>query len=99
MFGGRGGTVVGDFHEDGGGEPNLLTGRDNEAWTLHELHGLPLGVASNSLVKPLVGDCRAVRMSGRHKRELEERRGSSVKHLDVHGVDLPKLLDQCCMVV
>ena len=56
-------------------------------------------VASDSLMKPLVGDCGAVWMSGRHKRELEERRGSSVKHLDVHGVDLPKLLDQCCMVV
>ena len=38
-------------------------------------------------------------MSGRHKRELEERCRSSVEHLNVYRVDFLELLDQNCMVV
>ena len=91
--------VVGDFHEDGGGKPDVLAGRDDESWLLDEFHMLPLGVARDRLVKPLVHDCRAVRVSGWHEREFEEGCGTSVEHLNVLRIDLLELLDQCCVVV
>ena len=66
-FSGRGGAVVGDFDEDGGGESDGLACRNDETWLLNEFHRLPLGVARNGLEQPLVSDCSAVRMTSRHK--------------------------------
>ena len=98
-FGSRGGAVVGDFDENGGSEPDGLACRDDEAWLLNEFHGLPLGVAGNGLVQPLVSDCCAVRMTSRHERELEEGGGPPVKYLNVYRVDFLQLLDERCVVV
>ena len=62
-FGGGCGTVVRDFHENCGGKAHLLPSRDDKLRFLNKLNGLPSGVARNSLVKPLVHDCRAVGVS------------------------------------
>ena len=99
VFGGGGGAVIGHFDEDSRSETDSLTGGNDEAWFLHEFDRLPLRVAGDGLVQPLVGDRGAVRVSGRHKRELEERCRSSVEHLNVYRVDFLELLDQNCMVV
>ena len=98
-FSGGGGAVVGDFDENGGGESDGLACRDDETWLLNEFHRLPLGVAGNGLVQPLVSDCRAVQMTSRHEWELEEGGGPPVKHLNVYRVDFLQLLDEHCMVI
>ena len=56
-------------------------------------------MAQDSLEKPLVSDCGAVRVAGRHDRKLEERCRPSVKHLNVYGVDLLQLLCQNGVVI
>ena len=91
-FGDGGRAIVGDFDEDGGGEADIPTGLNNESWFLDEFHVLPLVVARDGFEKPLAGDWQAVRVAGRHNRELEERRRSSIKHLNIHVVDLLELL-------
>ena len=91
--------VVRDFHENCCGETDALAGRDNETWFLDEFHVLPLRMARNRLVEPLVRDRGAVRVSGRHKRELEKGRRPPIEHLNILRVDLLALLDQCCMVI
>ena len=80
VFGSGRSMVIGNFHEDSSGETDILTGGDNdsEAWFLHEFHGLPLGVASYCLLEPLISDCRAIQMAGRHQGKLEEQCHSSV---------------------
>jgi hypothetical protein len=77
-FGVGGGTVVGDLDEDCSGKADILTGGDDESWLLDEFRVCPLGVANDGLMEPLVGDRGAVRMAGRHERELEEGCCSSV---------------------
>ena len=94
-FGVGGGAIIGNLDEYCSGEANSLTGWDNEARLLDEFRVFPLGVAGNGLVEPLVGDWGAVRMAGWHKGEFEEGSRPPVQHLNVHGVDLLQLLDQC----
>ena len=91
--------IVGDFDENGGSEADSPTGLNDEAWLLDEFHVLPLGVARDGLEKPLVSDCGAIWVVGRHDRKLEERSLPSIKHLNVHSVDFLELLHQNGMVV
>ena len=91
--------IVGDFDENGCCEADRSTSLNDEAWLLDQFHVLPLGVARDGLEKPLTGDCRAVRVAGRHDRELEERSRPSIKHLNVHSVDFLELLRQNGVVV
>ena len=80
--------IVGDFDEYCSSKTDTLTGWDDEAQLLNEFRIFPLRVAGDGLIKPLVGDWRAVQMAGRHEREFEEGRCSSIQHLNVYGVDL-----------
>ena len=93
-FCGRGGTVVGDFDEDSSCKSDFLTGLSDELWLLNEFHVLPPRVARDSFEQPLTCDFRAVRVTSRHERKFEERCRSSVKHLNIHSVDLLELLRQ-----
>ena len=95
----RGGAIVSDFDKNCSCESDTLTGLDDKPWLLHEFHVLPLWVARYGLEQPLAGDCGAVRVVGRHKREFEERGHSSVEHLNVHCVDLLQLLCQNGVIV
>ena len=84
MFCGRCRAIVSDFDENCGSETNILTSRDDKVWLLDEFHGVPLGVASDGLVEPLAGDCRAIWVAGQHDREFKERCCSPVKHLNIY---------------
>ena len=97
-FSKRSTAIVGNLGEYGSGVADILTGRDNEAWSLDELHILPLRVARDGLVQPLRCDCRAVGMACGHQRELEEGGRPSVQNLNVYRVDFLELLDQDVMV-
>ena len=91
--------VVRDFRENCGGEAHLLPSRDDKPRFLNKLNGLPSGVVRNSLVKPLIRDCRTVGVLRRHQRAFEEGGCPPVEHLNVHGIDLLELLSQSGMVV
>jgi hypothetical protein len=56
-------------------------------------------VSRNGLEEPLVSDCGAVQVAGRHDRKLEERGRSPVKYLNVYGIDLLQLLRQDGVVI
>ena len=66
---------------------------------LNELHGLPLRVARDGLVQPLISDCSAIQMASQHERKLEEGGGPPVKYLNVYRVDFLQFLDEHHVVV
>ena len=56
-------------------------------------------MAGDGRVKPLIRDCRAVRVPCRHQGEFEERSGPSVEHLNIYRVDFLELSCQNGVIV
>ena len=97
-FGDGGAAVISDLSENSSGVADTLTGRDDKAWGLDELHFLPFRMACDGLVQPLRCDRRAVRMARGHQRELEEGCRPSIQYLNIYRVGLLELLDQDVVV-
>ena len=83
-LGSGGAAVISDLGENGGSIADTLTGGDNKARSLDELHVFPFRVARDGLVQPLRSDCRAVGVARRHQRELEEGGRPSVQNLNIY---------------